>query len=104
MSLAISALPVAAAPSSSESWRPEPPRPRFRTPWEASYGPTPAGSPAFVGWRLQSGAGFLAQALAGTAPSETATEIAGALARYRQAAEIDDRLRSGDPVFFRATL
>ena len=104
MSMAITALPVATASASSESWRPEPPRARFRTAWEASYGPAPTGSPSFVGWRLQSGAGFLAQAIAATAPSEMPAEVAGALARYQQAAMIDDRIRSGDPVFFRATL
>jgi hypothetical protein len=104
MSMAITALPIATAAASSESWRPELPRARFRTAWEASYGPAATGSPCFVGWRLQSGAGFLAQALAATAPAEMPANLARALASYQQAALIDDRGRSGDPVFFRATL
>jgi hypothetical protein len=104
MSMAITALPVATAPPRSESWRPEPPRARFRSAWEASYGPSPAAPPSFVGWRLQGGSAFLAQALAAAAVPETPPDHAGALARYRQAALIGDPIRSGDPMFFRTTL
>jgi hypothetical protein len=105
VSLTIAALPVAtAAASSSESWRPEPPRGRFRTAWEASFGPPPAEAPAMVGWRLPGPAGFLAQAVATTLPSETAAACSSAIARYARMATIEDPVRGGDPVIFRATM
>lgn len=102
--MAITMLPIATASSSSQSWWPEPPRARFRTAWETSYGPRPAEAPSMVGSRLQNGAGFLAQALAAVTPAETLAEPSSALARYRQAAVIGDPIRAGDPMFFRATL
>jgi hypothetical protein len=92
-----------AAASSSESWRPEPPRGRFRTAWEASFGPPPVAPPAMVGWRLPGPAGFLAQAVATTLPSEHTT-ASTALARYARMATIEDPVRGGDPVIFRATM
>lgn len=105
MSLTITALPVATAPASgSESWRPDPPRSRFRTAWETSFGPTPVQSSPMVGWRHSGPAGYLAQAVATALPSEATNGIASAIARYLRVATIEDPVRGGDPVIFRATM
>jgi hypothetical protein len=105
VSLTIATLPVATtAASGSESWRSEPPRGRFRTAWEASFGPPAVEAPAMVGWRLSGPAGFLAQAVATALPSETAAGCSSAVARYARMATIGDPVRGGDPVIFRATM
>jgi len=104
VSVTIAALPVQTAQASLEGWRPEPPRGRFRTAWEASFGPPPVEAPNFVGWRLSGGAAFIAQAVATAIPGEAAPSFAGALARYVRMATIEDPVRGGDPVIFRATI
>lgn len=104
MSVTIAALPVPTAPAGSDNWRPEPPRGRFRTAWEASFGPARVETPGFVGWRYSGGAGYAAQAIATSLPSELAPSFEAALARYACMATIEDPVRGGDPVIFRTTM